>query len=61
MYRNSEGYPDKTAGDAIREADRPPEDVAAVIRLMKQAASIAGLEVTNRIWLRDRKTGREWR
>ena len=61
MYRNSEGYLDKTAEEAIRAADRPPEDVAAVIRLMKQAASIAGLEVTNRIWLRDRKTGREWR
>ncbi len=25
MHRNKEGYPDLTAGDAIREADRPEE------------------------------------
>lgn len=24
MYKNSEGYPDPTAGKAIRQADKPP-------------------------------------
>lgn len=38
MHRNKEGYPDPTAGDAIREADRPPEDLVRAIRLMKFAA-----------------------
>ena len=26
MHRNKEGYPDPTAGDAIREADQTEED-----------------------------------
>lgn len=28
MHRNKEGYPDPTAGDAIREADKPPENLS---------------------------------
>ena len=27
IYKNKESYPDPTAGAAIREADRPPENV----------------------------------
>ncbi len=27
MYKNHEGYPDPTQGKAIREADKPPEEV----------------------------------
>ena len=26
MYKNKEGYPDPTAGRAVRKADKPPED-----------------------------------
>lgn len=61
MYRNKEGYPDPTAGDAIREADRPPEDLTRAIRLMKFAADCLGFEVVGRITLRDAETGRVWR
>ena len=61
MHRNKEGYPDPTAGDAIREADRPPEDLCRAIRLMKFAADCLGFEVVGRIVLRDAETGRVWR
>ena len=60
MHRNKEGYPDPTAGDAIREADRPPEDLFRAIRLMKFAADCLGFEVGERIVLIDKKTGRRW-
>ena len=61
MHRNKEGYPDPTAGDAIREADRPPEDLSRAIRRMKFAADCLGFEVVGRIVLRDAETGRVWR
>lgn len=61
MHRNKEGYPDPTAGDAIREADWPPEDLSRAIRLMKFAADCLGFEVVGRIVLRDAETGRVWR
>ena len=61
MHRNKEGYPDPPAGDAIREADRPPENVENAIRRMKTIAAWHGLEVIGRIWLRDPETGREYR
>ena len=60
MHRNKEGYPDPTAGDAIREADRPPENLSRAIRLMKFAADCLGFEVGERIVLIDKKTGRRW-
>lgn len=61
MHRNKEGYLDPTAGDAIREADKPPENLSRAIRLMKFAADCLGFEVVGRIVLRDVETGRVWR
>ncbi|MDD5851594.1 MAG: hypothetical protein PUC87_05530 [Galactobacillus timonensis] len=58
---NGEKYPDPTADIAVRNADRIPDNIAEVIRLMKSVASLAGLDVTNRIHLRDRATGKEWK
>lgn len=60
MYKNSEGYPAPTEGEAIRRADRPPEDLSRAIRLMKFAADCLGFEVGERIVLIDKKTGRRW-
>lgn len=60
-YKNAEGYPDRTAGEAIREADKPPERVTDCIRRMKTIADWHGFEVCGRIWLKDSKTGREYR
>lgn len=61
IYRNGEGYTDKVAGEAIKNADRTPDRIMDVINLMKHCASVAGLEVVGRIALRDRTTGKEWR
>lgn len=61
IYRNSEGYMDKVAGEAIRNADKTPDRIMEVINLMKHCASVAGLEVVGRIVLKDRATGKEWR
>lgn len=58
--RNSEGYPDPTAEKAIRTADKAPETITEVIHIMRNIAGLAGLEITNRIHLRDRATGKEW-
>ena len=33
--KNAEGYPDPTAGKAIHRADKQPDNVDLVIRLMK--------------------------
>lgn len=60
-YKNKEGYPDPTANMAIYEVDRPPRHVLEVINVLKTIASFAGYEITGRIWLKDKKTGREWR
>lgn len=61
IYRNGEGYTDKVAGEAIKNADKTPDHIMDVINLMKHCASVAGLEVVGRIALRDRATGKEWR
>ena len=61
MYKNAEGYPDPTEGEAIRRADRPPEDLSRAIRLMKFAADCLGFEVVGRMVLGDVETGRVWR
>lgn len=61
MYKNHEGYPDPTAGRAVHDADRPPEDVRELIKMMHNFAHLVGYEVVGRITLRDKETGREWR
>lgn len=61
VHKNGEGYPDHTAGDAIQAAVKPPEQVVTAIRRMKTIADWHGFEVVGRIWLRDQKTGREYR
>lgn len=62
-YFNSEGYPDPTAYGAIKTINR--EEAAALdckvnflIKVIKFIANEAGFNITNRIELRDRKTGR---
>lgn len=60
MHKNGEGYPDPTAGKAIREADKPPEAVSWLVKTYKELASLLGYEITGRIHFRDKKTGREW-
>ena len=39
LYRNGEGYIDKTPGDAIRAAKREPENVIQFRRMLKSDGS----------------------
>lgn len=59
MYRNSEGYSDKTAGAAIRHADRPPENVTNFRRAIALMCTICHVRVLGKITVVDEK-GRRW-
>lgn len=69
MFRNSEGYPDPTAGHAyanIRREEREREStvlnrISALMHIIKAAADLAGFDIAERIVLRDRETGREYK
>ena len=69
MDRNSEGYKDPTAGAAcenIRKEERKKESertaaISALIPIMKQVAALAGFDITERIVLRDRETGKTYK
>lgn len=57
MYKNSEGYRDPTAGEAIRAADRSPKHIDECRKALNEAARKSGLVV---IALKDIRTGRKW-
>lgn len=62
--RNHEHYKDKTAHDAIKAADKPPDSVTRTINAMKAVAAIDEIdefEIFGRIKLRDKKTGKIYR
>lgn len=69
MYKNTEGYADPTAGEAMANIGREErqceaERLAAIGDLMpiiRQTAALAGFEIVNRITFRDKATGREYR
>lgn len=68
-YRNKEGYPDPTAGEAIgtlakeerKEAKERNAAVTNLITMLKQIISLAGFELVGRITLKDKETGKEYR
>lgn len=59
--RNHEHYKDKTAHDAIKAADKPPDSVTRTINAMKAVARVGGFRVSGRIKLQDEKTGKIYR
>lgn len=61
MYKNHEGYPSPTEGEAIHKADKTPKAVTDVMYAIKTVASLAGFEIVGRIVLKDRHNGRERR
>lgn len=68
-YKNKEGYPDPTAGEALgavakeerQEAKERNAAVTSLITMLKQIISLAGFELVGRIVLRDKETGKEYR
>ena len=59
MYKNNEGYPDPTAGRAIRKADKPPEEVINFRRAMKLMSVICHVRIRGKVTVVDDK-GRRW-
>ena len=64
-WNNAEGYPDPTAYNGlkpvIREEDEQQKRVNTLIFVLKYITRLAGFELLNRIEIKDRKTGREYR
>ena len=56
-YKNNEGYPDPTAGKAVRSAGRMPTYIYNVSCALNAVALLHGLEIMG---LRDKKTGKVW-
>ena len=64
-WQNSEGYSDPTAYEGlkpvIREDEEQQKRVNTLIFVLKYITRLAGFELLNRIEIKDRKTGREYR
>ncbi len=68
-YKNSEGYPDPTTGEALNnitqeEKRREAERLAVIsdlIPVLKKTAELVGFEVVGRIVLMDKETGKKYR
>lgn len=64
-WNNAEDYPDPTAYNGlkpvIREEDEQQKRVNTLIFVLKYIIRLAGFELLNRIEIRERKSGREYR
>ena len=64
-WENAEGYHDPTAyhgtKNIIRDEDEQQKRVNTLIFVLKYITRLAGFELLNRIEIKDRKTGREYR
>ena len=66
MHRNHEHYADPTAGAAFdniaaAENEEAQNRIKALMKIIRPAADMAGFEIAQRIVLRDKLTGREYR
>ena len=65
IKKNSEGYADPTAYEAmrkiLREENEQQRRVTALICELKHIIDAAGFDLIARIEIRDRRTGREYR
>lgn len=55
---NREGYPDRTAEEAVRNASYIPRHVNDIYNALNQVASLHSFEI---IGLRDKNSGKEFR
>lgn len=64
-WKNKEGYADPTAYDGlkpiIREEDEHQKRLNTLIFVLKYIIRLAGFELLNRIELKDKRNGREYR
>lgn len=59
--RNSEGYSDPTAYEALRNIDKDNERFRKLLHTIFYLCELAGFEIDGRVVLIDKKTGHVWR
>ena len=59
--RNSEGYLDKTAWEAIRNIEDDDERFHKLLGVIRDICDFAGFRIEGRIVFTDKKTGKTWR
>lgn len=59
--RNSEGYLDKTAWEAIRNIEDDEERFHKLLGVIRDICDLADFRIEGRIVLTDKKTGKTWR
>ncbi len=63
--RNSEWYLDPTAHEALEALSKAEEErqkrVKSLVYAVKSIINLAGFELLNRVELRDKKTGKEYK
>ena len=59
--KNSEGYTDLTAYQAIKNVDKDDEKFQKLLHTIFDICELAGFEIEGRITLVNKKTGRIWR
>lgn len=59
--KNSEGYTDLTAYQAIKNVDKEDEKFQKLLHMIFDICELAGFEIEGRITLVNKKTGRIWR
>lgn len=62
--RNSSGYMDLTAYEAIKNVDREADAEARFKKLLSTIfyiCNLAGFQIESRLEIRDKKTGKIWR
>lgn len=59
--RNSEGYLDLTAYEAMKNVDRDEERFHRFLDTIFSICELAGFHIEERIVIKDKKTGRVWR
>ena len=59
--KNSEGYSDPTAYDALWDIDKEDERFHKLLHTIFYLCELAGFEIEGRVVLIDKKTGRVWR
>lgn len=64
-WENAEGYPDPTAYEAMKpviaEENEQEKRVKTLIHILKHIIDFAGFDLLNRIEIRDRKNGKEFK
>lgn len=66
FWKNVEGYPDPTVHDALvpmmpKEIDREEQRAMMLFKVLRYIIRNADFDLVERIHIRDRRTGREWK